>query len=91
MDFFVIIEKVVIFTIFIACMVAIAAFIKRYKLGNIALSVGKESKLRLDEMMIIDSNNKVVVVSYENYKYILHLGSSTAVLDKIKSFDKPIE
>ena len=64
---------------FVVTLVAIFYLLVRYyKIPGFELKFNKN--LKLSEMLYIDNENKIIVMSNKNKNYIIHIGKNTSLL-----------
>ncbi|MCE2992751.1 MAG: hypothetical protein ACK5WS_00185 [Alphaproteobacteria bacterium] len=66
----------------LGAILAVLYLVKKFNLHHISFTQDKDTKI--DEIVNIDTKNKIVVVSHLDQKYILLLGSNNLVIDKIR-------
>lgn len=65
----------------LGCIFAVLYLIKKFNLHSIAFKHNKDTTV--DEVLSIDTKNKIVVINHLDQKYILLLGSNNLLIDKI--------
>ena len=65
----------------LGCIFAVLYFIKKFNLHQLAFKHDKDTKI--DEVVTIDTKNKIVILSHLDQKYILLLGANNLLIDKL--------
>ena len=65
----------------------VAALFKKYSEKAFGITMKKNKRLKVDEVLAIDPRRKLMTVKYDEKKYILLLGNNDVVIDSF--IEKP--
>lgn len=84
MEFESILKVASAFALVVAGIILAIVILKRIHPSYLGMKASQEvSKLKIEEQLYITPSKRVVVISYENQKYVLLLGDTELVIDKI--------
>lgn len=85
MDIFAILKSIGALILVIGVIGLIYLFMKKFSLDKLHSFSNASSKIKIDEIKLIDPSRKIACVSYNKKRYLLLLGSNDLLLEKLEN------